>query len=396
MLEGARPRPVTPLYTELSALLQVRLHRALTGQEEPRAALANAAREMRAVRDARGPHATSRRRGARATPGVIVLALAAFAGCVYAVARLRGRARDTRRQSALAAREERVAWLFVAPALACVGLIAIFPLGWTLWESLHDRDLRAPWRGAEFVGLANYVEALTSERFRAALAHTAFFAAASVTIELALGMGLALALDGAYRGRGVVRAAVLIPWAVPTVVAALVWRFLFDARAGVVNTALMGVGAIDRPVAWLAHETAAWAPVILADVWKTTPFVALLLLAGLQSIDGALYDAARVDGATAWQRFTLVTLPLLRPTLAAALLFRALDALRVFDLVYALTGGGPGTATEPIALLTFDALLQNLRFGYGSALGVAVFVATFALAWFFVRALGADPARSEG
>ncbi len=213
---------------------------------------------------------------------------------------------------------------------------------------------------------------------------------ASVTLELVIGLWLALALNRAFRFRGLVRAAVLVPWAIPTVVSALLWRFMFEGESGIVNAALVSLGILGQPLVWLVDPKAAWVPIILADVWKTTPFVALLLLAGLQNIDSSLYEAARIDGASAWRQFRYVTLPLLKPALLVALIFRTLDAFRVFDLIYALTGGGPGTSTEPIALYTFNALLQNLQFGYGSALSVIVFVLTFSLALVYIRFLGAE------
>lgn len=278
--------------------------------------------------------------------------------------------------------DRRFAWMLVAPALATVAGVAIFPLAWTIWESLHRHDLRMPWLGRPFVGLANYGEILADRRFWEALGHTALFTAASVTLEILLGLGLALAMNRAFRGRGLVRAAVLVPWAIPTVVAALLWRFLFDSQAGIVNALLA------EPIVWFNRAATAWVPVILADVWKTTPFVALLLLAGLQNIDPAVYEAAEVDGAGAWRRLWNVTLPLLKPALLVALIFRTLDAFRVFDLVYVLTGGGPGTATEPIALYTFNTFFANLRFGYGAALSVIVFLVTFLLAMLYVRGLG--------
>ncbi len=287
-------------------------------------------------------------------------------------------------------REARLAWAFVLPALAAIVLIAFFPLAYTVWESFHIHDLRMPWRGRPFVFLANYAEVLGDGRFWAAIGHTAVFTVGTVGLELVLGLILALALNRAYRGRGLVRAAVLVPWAIPTVVSALLWRFMFDSQAGIANAVLMDVGFMEEPFVWFVHSTAAWVPIILADVWKMTPFVALLLLAGLQNIDNALYEAARIDGAGPWQQFVPVTLPLLKPAVLVALIFRTLDAFRVFDLIFVLTAGGPGTATEPIALYTFNSLLQNLRFGYGSALSVVVFLVTFALALFYIRALGVD------
>jgi ABC-type sugar transport system permease subunit len=180
----------------------------------------------------------------------------------------------------------------------------------------------------------------------------------------------------------------LLPWAVPTVVAALIWRFMFDAQAGIVTDVLRTAGIIGPSFDLFVDPVAAWVPIVLADVWKTTPFVAVLLLAGLQTIDPALEEAARMDGAGAIRRFVTITVPLLAPALVVAGAFRVLDALRLFDLVYVLTGGGPGTSTEPLSLYAFIALTQRLRFGYGAALSVTVFLLTFLFALVAVRALG--------
>jgi ABC-type sugar transport system permease subunit len=170
----------------------------------------------------------------------------------------------------------------------------------------------------------------------------------------------------------------------PTVVAALVWRFLFEP-GGAADALLLSTGAVARAPAWLSHPQLAWLPIVLADVWKTTPFVALLLLAGLSAVDPALYEAARIDGAGALARFRHVTLPALQPALVVAAIFRSVDALRVFDLIFVLTAGGPGTATEPLAMYSFTALLRNLRFGYGAALAVIAFLITLVLAWVYMR-----------
>ncbi len=284
--------------------------------------------------------------------------------------------------------EAHLGWALAMPALSVIGLVALFPILWTVWESLHLHDLRMPWLGRPFVGAANYVEAMTDPRFWSALAHTVAFVAITVTFELVAGLVLALALDRMSRARGLVRTAILLPWAIPTVVAAIVWRFMFESPAGIVTAVLTRLGA--TPPTWFADALAAWVPIVLADSWKTTPFVALLLLAGLQNIDRSLYEAADIDGAGPWRQFTDVTLPMLRPALLVAFLFRTLDAFRVFDVVYVITGGGPGTATEPIALYTFSTLLQNLRFGYGSALSVIVFAVAFVLALASIRAFGGN------
>ena len=269
--------------------------------------------------------------------------------------------------------EARLGWTMALPALSVNALIALGPVLWAAWESLFLHDLRMPWLGRRFIGLGNYVEAFSSPRFWEAIGHTTAFAAVSVTLEIVLGLALAVTVDSMTRGRGIVRTAMLLPWAVPTVVVGLVWRFIFETPTGLI---------------WFADPLAAWLPIVLADVWKTTPFVALLLLAGLQNIDRTLYEAAQIDGASAWRQFTAITLPLLKPALLVALVFRAVDAFRVFDVIYVMTGGGPGTATEPIALYTFSALLENLRFGYGSALSVMVFLVTFLLALAAIRLMG--------
>jgi ABC-type sugar transport system permease subunit len=298
--------------------------------------------------------------------------------------------RGTRHASAGAwqRREARLAWVLVLPAIGTIAMVAVFPIAWTFWESLHLDDLRMPWLGRPYVGLANYAEAFDDSRFWIALAHTGVFVTASVTIELTGGLLLALALARLSGGSSAMRTAMLLPWAIPTVVAALVWRFMFESPGGLANAAAAAVGL--TPFNWFADPVMAWVPLVLADAWKTTPFVAVLLLAGLQTIDRSLLEAAAVDGAGSWRRFTEITLPLLRPALLVAFLFRTLDAFRVFDVVYIMTGGGPGTATEPIALLTFITLLQNLRFGYGAALSVIVFVLAAGIALVTIRIFGGD------
>jgi ABC-type sugar transport system permease subunit len=209
-----------------------------------------------------------------------------------------------------------------------------------------------------------------------------------VPIELALGLALALVMHAATRGRSVVRLAALLPWAIPTVVAALVVRFMFDGQTGVVTAMIRSLGLLGPDFDWLVHPLAAWVPIGVADVWKTTPFVAILLLAGLQAIDPALHEAASIDGAGPGRRFLTITMPLLAPTIVVAAAFRVLDALRLFDVVYVITSGGPGTATEPLSVYAFIALMQRLRFGYGSAVSVTVFLLTFGFALLWVRALG--------
>ena len=288
---------------------------------------------------------------------------------------------------AIARADARLARRLVAPALTLILLVSLAPIAATGWEALHGYDLRLPWLGRPFVGLANFVEATGDPRVGSAVLHTVAFALVSVPLELMLGLALALIMHTAVRGRAAIRVAALLPWAIPTVVAALVWRFMFDAQAGIVTSPLRTFGLIGESFDWFVHPLAAWVPIVGADVWKTTPFVAILLLAGLQTIDPTLDEAARIDGAGPVRRFVTITLPLLSPALVVAAAFRSLDALRLFDLVYVLTGGGPGTSTEPLSLYAFIALMQRLRFGYGSALSVMVFLLTFVVALLWVRVL---------
>jgi ABC-type sugar transport system permease subunit len=285
-------------------------------------------------------------------------------------------------------RESGLAWILMLPALAIVVCVAAFPVLWTFWESLHRHDLRMPWLGMPFVGLANYLDAAADGRAWSAVGRTLLFTAAAVAIELGLGLALALALNRAARGRGLLRTAALLPWAVPTVVAALVWRFIFESPGGLADALLRESGLLSASPVWLADPVLAWVPIVLADAWKTTPFVALLLLAGLQHIDPAVHEAAAMDGAGAFRRFRSVTLPLLAPAIGVTVVLRALDAFRIFDVIYVLTGGGPGTATEPISLYAFSVLFRDLRVGYGSALSMIVFAGSFVLALIWIRIAG--------
>jgi ABC-type sugar transport system permease subunit len=258
----------------------------------------------------------------------------------------------------------------LSPAVVVVLSIALLPLGATFWQSLFIIDLRMPWNDSQAPTLDNYETLLNDSRLWGSLGRTLFFVTVSVSAELALGLMLALALHRQKERLGVLSSLILLPWAIPTVVAGLVFRFLFDGPDALANVLSQKGGLSTAPLAWLTEEALAWVPIILADVWKTTPFVTLLLLAALASIDRRLYEAAEVDGALGWHQFRYITLPQLKSTLLVVLLFRVLDALRVFDLIYVLTHGGPGTATEPLALYTFTTLFSHLKFGQGAALSM--------------------------
>jgi ABC-type sugar transport system permease subunit len=284
--------------------------------------------------------------------------------------------------------DARLARWLIAPAVAFILLGSLGPIVATGWEAFHRHDLRLPWLGRPFVGLTNFAELAGDPRFGSALLRTLVFAVMTVPLELATGLAVALVMHTATRGRALIRVAALLPWAIPTIVAALVWRFIFDAQSGVITATIQALGMVDESFDWFVNPITAWVPIATADVWKTTPFVAILFLAGLQTIDPALHEAARIDGAGGLRRLLTITVPLLKPTFVVAAAFRMLDALRLFDLPYVMSGGGPGTATEPLSLYAFIASMQRLRFGYGSALSVTVFLLTFGFALIWVRALG--------
>lgn len=264
-------------------------------------------------------------------------------------------------------------WLLVLPAVAILGLVFVYPIGRAAWLSFFAQNLGTGLQ-PEFVGLGNYERLLSDGRFWASVGHTLFFTGVSVTIELTLGLAIALVLDRTFRGRSLVRAIAIMPWALPTALVALGWSWLFNDSFGVVNDLLLRLGLIAEPVVWLGDPQLAMATAIAADVWKTTSFMSILLLAGLQSIPQSLYEAHALDGASAWQSFRRITLPLLLPQMTLAVLFRAAQAFGVFDLIQVLTGGGPAGATETIAIYIYTTVMRYLDFGYGSALVVVVFL----------------------
>ncbi|KAA6186771.1 sugar ABC transporter permease [Thiohalocapsa marina] len=265
------------------------------------------------------------------------------------------------------------------PAVLAMLLVTAYPILYALWLSLFRYDLRFPDERV-FVGLANYASVLTSEVWWQAVLNTLIITVGSVSLELILGMLLALVMHRVLFLRRTLRASVLIPYAIITVVAALAWKFAFDPVTGFVNPWL----GLDR--AWLGERWSAFLVIILTEVWKTTPFMALLLLAGLTLVPKDLLDAARVDGANAWQRFFRVTLPVMRPALLVALLFRTLDAVRIFDTVFVQTRGAQDT--ETLSIVGYHTLVTRLNLGLGSAVSVLIFLVVLAIAILFVRGFG--------
>ena len=276
-------------------------------------------------------------------------------------------------------RPRQQAALMAAPAVAILGGVAILPVLAAVWLSLHRSILI--FHEQRFIGLGNFRFLLSDGRFWSALGTTAWFTAVAVAAELVLGLAVALLLQ---RGGGPLRAAVLLPWAIPTAVSARMWAWLFNADYGLLHRLAPGVD-------WLGSPRTALHAAILVDVWKTTPFVALILLAGLQAIPEDVVKAARVDGARPARIFASITLPLLRPAILLALLFRTLDAFRVFDAIYVLTEGGPANATETLSIYAYKTLLRSGDFGYGSALSVATFACVLVIGLLFLRVLGKRP-----
>jgi multiple sugar transport system permease protein len=260
----------------------------------------------------------------------------------------------------------------MAPTLLSLLAVSLYPVLRSLWMSFRDTSLAQ--QTDTFTGVENYRTLLADEQFLNAWRQTIGFTVASTVLETLAGLGIALVLYETFRGRGWVRAAVLIPWAIPTVVTSRMFGWLFDGQNGVINYLLVKLHVVDANVNFLGSTTWAMPTIVLADVWKTTPFMALLLLAGLQTIPNSLMEAGRIDGASSWQVFWQIRLPLLMPALLIAAMLRALDAFRIFDLPYTLTGGGPADSTETLSTVAYKRMFSGLELGYGSAITTAMFV----------------------
>jgi multiple sugar transport system permease protein len=280
--------------------------------------------------------------------------------------------------------ERRLAWLMTTPSMLLIALVAVYPIVYAVWLSLHEYSLvrAGVSRWASPAGLGNYIDAFKDPEFRKAIYVTLIFSVASVTLETLIGLAMALIMATAFKGQGLLRTVVLVPWAVLTVVTAIMWRTMFDPNLGFVNTMLQS------NTVWLGEEPQALIVMILADTWKTAPFMALLLLAGLQVIPSEIYEAAKVDGATMWQRFRRITLPLLMPALLVALIFRTLDALRAFDLPKVLTNGANGT--ETMSLIAQRTFQENRLYGEGAALSIITFILVMAVSFAYIRFVGGN------
>ena len=280
--------------------------------------------------------------------------------------------RRRRRRTKLQRRQTRLGWLLLVPALAVVAFVAMYPLGKTIYQSFTNQQFLAGLEPTKWVGLQNYRDLWHDGIFRDAVWKTIEFTLITVSFEFVLGLIIALVVNSSFKGRGAMRAVMLVPWAIPTVVAAQMWKWMLDDVFGVVNDFGTRVGILSHSRAWISEPGTALASVCAVDIWKTTPFVALLLLAGLQVIPKDLYEASNVDGASKLQQFWKITLPLLKPAILVTLIFRTLDALRVFDVFYVFFGNRLDTQT--MAIYAQSTLVGDGDVGYGSAISVAIFL----------------------
>lgn len=283
-------------------------------------------------------------------------------------------------------REEKLLGItMAAPALFFIALITLFPLIQSFWISLHDWKFLKPVSEQVFIGLHNYRIILQDRAFQESFRLSITFVVSAVILEILLALGIALLLNRNFWGRGFVRTLSLLPWAVPSVVNGVMWKWILNPRYGALNGMLMSLGIIDKYIIWLGNKKLAMLMVVLADVWKETPFIMLLILAALQTIPTTLYEAAKVDGANKLQTFFHVTLPLIQPVLFVAIALRTIWALKSFDLIYSLTAGGPSNATSVIGFYTYMKSFISLDFGKGAAVAYIMTVIVFILVLIYQR-----------
>jgi multiple sugar transport system permease protein len=287
--------------------------------------------------------------------------------------------------------ERALGMVMLAPMCLVLLLVVGYPLVDALWLSLHRVNLAHPELGQPFVGLGNYLHAFRQTAFWASLQRTLYFTCTSVALELALGLLFALLLNERFRGNLGARLATIFPWALLTVSNGVLWAWILNPTYGVANAVLIGIRVLHAPKAWLSDTFWTMHMIILADAWKAVPMMTLLLLAGLQPISDDLYEAAEVDGATRWQKFSRITLPLLCPVILVAVALRTIGAFRVFDIIYVPTGnGGPADSTKVLSFYAYDQAFRYLFFGYGAA--VAWLITAFMLVWIiiYLRLLRSD------
>jgi ABC-type sugar transport system permease subunit len=280
--------------------------------------------------------------------------------------------------------EPEIALLFILPAVIGIFLFYYYQIAQTIIYSLHFLDHTTKWTRETFIGLSNYLDVFRSRNFLGALRFTFYFTVVAVFFEFWIGLGMAMATFWVGRRlRGILRSIIVIPWAIPPIISAAIWKWLYNADVGM-GYLMKQVGLVEEAPVFLADPILAMHSIIVADVWKMSSMIAILMIGGLAIIPQDVYDAAKVDGARAFYRFRRITLPMLTPTILVALLFRSMDALRTFDLVYGLTKGGPGTSTETLSSFAYQFYFTRARFGLGSAYGMVVFLVILTLSFFYV------------
>lgn len=270
------------------------------------------------------------------------------------------------------AQQDRTAWLLLTPMISIMVLVTAFPLLNTLWLAFTDAGLTGQGYVWQWIGLENFAYILDDSDFRAAVGRTAYFTVISVSVEVVLGVLVALLLNQEFKGRTLVRALLILPWALPTIVNAVMWRLIYNPEYGSLNALLTQIGLLDAYRSWLGDPATAMNMVILADIWKNYPLIALIALAGLQTVPKDLYEAAIMDGANAWTRFWKITLPGIMGALSVAMVLRAIEAFKVFDIFYVMTRGGPADSTKTVSFFVYQESFTYLRAGSGAAYALTV------------------------
>jgi multiple sugar transport system permease protein len=295
--------------------------------------------------------------------------------------------------TALDRSERRLGYALLAPAFLLLAGVVLYPIATLIRTSFSENKLTEPWSARPWVGFENYAKAMGDDRFWEATWHTVLYVVVTVPGALVVGLGLAMLANKPFTVKWPVRLGLLLPWALPLVFAGLIFRWFFEYQQGLVNNALIWMGF--QPVNWLTQEGPAFFAVCLAIIWKSSSFAALVLLAGLQTIPKSLYEAAEVDGASPWRQFVEITLPMLRPAIIVALIFRTITAIQTFDIPHAMTNGGPGTATETLAMYIHKTTIDSLDMGYGSTLAVLMFIVSAALTAGYLRYTRRDPSQGR-
>lgn len=271
--------------------------------------------------------------------------------------------------------------LMLMPAVVIMVVFVAYPVLSTIWSSFTNAKIQN--LNPEFVGMDNYVKAFKDPLVKSSLVFTVGFTVIATSLETVLGMMLALIMNRKFKGQGLVRAIILIPWAIPTIVSGMMWQFMFAEGYGIINQLLLKSGMIEASIPWLTNARWSFLAIVIADTWKTSPYMSLMLLSGIQTIPVELYESASIDGANAWNKFRYITLPLLKPVLMVSLLFRTVQSFRIYDLICALTNGGPANSTQSLTMYTVKTYFNFGNTGYGAALAMLTFAVSMVIALLF-------------